>query len=191
MTEGYFSLLLILIFFRRLQSVAISDGDVIPLCPAHLRHSSFDGELQETYDIVVIGAGAAGSLLSSELAKMLDVRVLLVEAGVETGNADNPNITDPALWLNVLHNASLEWHFNTVPQTALDNRTIDLGFAKGTGGSAMHNAMGYVRGGRAWSVTTTTKTLALPSARRHFLTLHLGWTRGRRTKVVRAGMPRR
>jgi hypothetical protein len=30
------------------------------------------------------------------------------------------------------------------------DRIIDLGFAKGTGGSAMHNAMGYVRGGQKW-----------------------------------------
>jgi len=106
--------------------------------------------LQESYDVVVIGAGAAGCIVSTKLATALGLNILLVEAGVETGNNDNDNITNPALWLNVVHNDTLEWHFQTVAQTALNGRVIDLGFAKGTGGSAMHNAMGYVRGGQKW-----------------------------------------
>ena len=146
-----FSLLLMLIFVHRFQSMEMS-RDTIPVCPVHHRSSSSDRALQSSYDIVVIGAGAAGSIVSSELATRLNVSLLLVEAGVETGHHDNPNITDPALWLNVVHNDTLEWHFRSVPQPSLNNRTIDLGFAKGTGGSAMHNAMGYVRGGRQWSV---------------------------------------
>ncbi|CAF1109443.1 unnamed protein product [Adineta steineri] len=121
----------------------------IPVCSSTLR-SSPNIRLQDSYDIIVIGAGAAGCIVSTKLANALDMKILLVEAGVETGNNDNDNITNPALWLNVLHNDTLEWHFQTIAQTALNNRTIDLGFAKGTGGSAMHNAMGYVRGGQKW-----------------------------------------
>ncbi|CAF3837449.1 unnamed protein product [Adineta steineri] len=121
----------------------------IPVCSPTLR-SSPNIRLQDNYDIIVIGAGAAGCIVSTKLANALDMKILLVEAGVETGNNDNDNITNPALWLNVLHNETLEWHFQTIAQTALNNRTIDLGFAKGTGGSAMHNAMGYVRGGQKW-----------------------------------------
>lgn len=116
----------------------------IPWC------SSSGMQLQDKYDIVVLGAGAAGSIVSAKLATALDLNILLVEAGVKTGNNDNNNIADPALWLNVVHNDTLEWHFRTVTQTALNGRMIDLGAAKGTGGSAMHNAMGYVRGGRKW-----------------------------------------
>ncbi|CAF5218969.1 unnamed protein product, partial [Rotaria magnacalcarata] len=93
---------------------------------------------------------AAGSIASTKLATALDMKILLVEAGIQTGSNDNENITDPALWLNVVHNDTLEWLFTTVAQTALNNRIISLGFAKGTGGSAMHNAMGYVRGGQKW-----------------------------------------
>lgn len=121
----------------------------IPVCSSAHRRSS-KVRLQESYDVVVIGAGAAGCIVSAKLANDLNMTVLLVEAGVETGNNDNDNITNPALWLNVLHNDTLEWHFQTVPQTALNDRIINLGFAKGTGGSAMHNAMGYVRGGQRW-----------------------------------------
>ncbi|CAF1262594.1 unnamed protein product [Adineta steineri] len=126
----------------------------IPVCSPTLR-SSPNIRLQDNYDIIVVGAGAAGCIVSTKLANALDIKILIVEAGVETGNNDNDNITNPALWLNVLHNDTLEWHFQTIAQTALNNRTIDLGFAKGTGGSAMHNAMGYVRGGQkmdAWEL---------------------------------------
>jgi choline dehydrogenase len=100
--------------------------------------------------VIVIGAGAAGCIVSTKLATALGLNTLLVEAGVETGNNDNDNIANPALWLNVVHNDTLEWHFQTVAQAALNGRVIDLGFAKDTGGSAMHNAMGYVRGGQKW-----------------------------------------
>lgn len=109
--------------------------------------------LQDSYDVIVIGAGAAGCIVSVKLATALNISVLLVEAGVKTGSNDNQNIANPALWLNVVHNASLEWSFQTVAQNALNNRVIELGFAKGTGGSTMHNAMGYVRGGQKWSVS--------------------------------------
>ena len=121
----------------------------IPICSTALR-SSPKVRLQQSYDVVVIGAGAAGSVVSAKLATSLGMNILLVEAGIETGNNDNENITNPALWLNVVHNDTLEWHFQTVAQTALNDRIINLGFAKGTGGSAMHNAMGYVRGGQKW-----------------------------------------
>ncbi|CAF4262250.1 unnamed protein product, partial [Adineta steineri] len=126
-----------------------TSGNDIPVCSPTLR-SSPNIDLQDNYDIIVVGAGTAGCIVSTKLANALDMKILLVEAGVETGNNDNDNITNPALWLNVLHNETLEWHFQTIAQTALNNRTIDLGFAKGTGGSAMHNAMGYVRGGQKW-----------------------------------------
>ena len=129
--------------------VPYSSRHDIPICSSTLRSSS-PVQLQESYDIVIIGAGAAGSIVSAKLAAALNMSLLLVEAGVETGNNDNVNISNPALWLNVLHNDTLEWHFQTVPQPALNGRTINLGFAKGTGGSAMHNAMGYVRGGQRW-----------------------------------------
>lgn len=122
----------------------------IPVCSSTVRSSSYK-LLQDNYDIIIIGAGAAGSIVSAKLATAVNnMSILLVEAGVETGNKDNKNIANPALWLNVLHNDTLEWGFRTVPQTALNNRIIDLGFGKGTGGSTMHNAMGYVRGGQKW-----------------------------------------
>jgi hypothetical protein len=68
----------------------------IPICFPALR-SSPNIRLQESYDVVVIGAGAAGSIVSAKLATALSMNILLVEAGVKTGNKDNDNITNPAL----------------------------------------------------------------------------------------------
>lgn len=151
----YASVFFLIFFFVHLgihgskfKSSYISRND-IPVCSSALRSSS-DIRLKDSYDVIVIGAGAAGCIVSAKLAATVGLNILLVEAGVETGNNDNNNITNPALWLNVLHNDTLEWRFQTVAQTALNGRIIDLGFAKGTGGSAMHNAMGYVRGGQRW-----------------------------------------
>lgn len=146
--SSFFFFFFVSIQGAKLKSSYTSRND-IPVCSAALRSSSKIG-LEQSYDIIIVGAGAAGSIVSAKLAAALDMNILLVEAGVETGNNDNINITDPALWLNVVHNDTLEWHFQSVSQTALNNRTIDLGFAKGTGGGAMHNAMGYVIGGQKW-----------------------------------------
>ncbi|CAF0859388.1 unnamed protein product [Adineta steineri] len=89
-----------------LKSAYTSRND-IPVCSPTLR-SSPHIRLQDNYDIIVVGAGAAGCIVSTKLANALDMKILLVEAGVETGNNDNDNITNPALWLNVLHNDTLE-----------------------------------------------------------------------------------
>ena len=149
----WFDIIIVIFIWPKTNSINI-DRHNIPICPDELRFSS-NIRLHDEYDVIVIGAGAAGCIVSTELATALNMSVLLVEAGVETGNNDNYNISDPARWLNVVHNDTLEWHYRSVPQTALNDRIIELGFAKGTGGSAMHNAMGYVRGGQRWSVIET------------------------------------
>jgi len=103
------------------------------------------------YDYIVVGAGAAGSIIAGNVARALPhSSVLLLEAGPLTGNADNAFIRDPALWLHVVANDTLEWRFESKPQPQLANRSIALGFVKGTGGSAMHNGMAWVRGGHSW-----------------------------------------
>lgn len=119
-----------------------------PQCTAGVRSAR---GIAPSYDFIIVGAGAAGSIVSSGLAAAFPTAsVLVLEAGPRTGNSDNPNIADPAHWLDVYHNTSLEWSFTSIPQSSLNDRPIDLGFAKGTGGSAMHNALGYVRGGQKW-----------------------------------------
>jgi hypothetical protein len=61
-------------------------------CSASQLHSH-GLDMPVSYDVVILGAGAAGSLLTANLAaEFPSKQFLLVEAGVVTGNGDNPDI---------------------------------------------------------------------------------------------------
>lgn len=102
---------------------------------------------QATYDYVVIGAGAAGSIVAGEAAAA-GHRVLLIEAGAPVA-ADDEHVWDPARWYEVLATPAFEYGFTSTPQANLCGRVIQLLQSKGTGGCQIHNAMVYVRGGRS------------------------------------------
>ena len=103
---------------------------------------------QSEYDYVVIGAGAAGSIVAGETAAA-GYRVLLLEAGLEV-SPDNNDVWDPTRWNEVLKDPAFEIGFEfRTKQTILDNHILQLLQSKGLGGCQIHNAMVYVRGGRS------------------------------------------
>jgi len=51
-------------------------------------------EIQSHYDYIVVGAGAAGSVLAAELS-VSGAQVLVIEAG---GPDDAPTIANPSIW---------------------------------------------------------------------------------------------
>jgi choline dehydrogenase len=102
---------------------------------------------QSQYDYVVIGAGAAGSIVAGEAAAA-GHSVLLLEAGDEV-SPDNNDVWDPTRWNEVLKSPAFEIGFTSTKQSRLDNRVQNLLQSKGLGGSQIHNAMVYVRGGRS------------------------------------------
>ena len=51
-------------------------------------------EIQSHYDLIVVGAGAAGSVLAAELSAS-HAKVLMNESG---GPDDGPTITNPSIW---------------------------------------------------------------------------------------------
>ena len=94
-----------------------------------------------TADVIVVGSGSAGAVVSRRLADA-GARVLLLEAG---GRDDNPAIHDPGrvheLWLS-----EVDWAYETVPQSHANGRRLAWPRGKVLGGSSCLNAMIWVRG---------------------------------------------
>jgi choline dehydrogenase-like flavoprotein len=95
---------------------------------------------QQAYDIVVVGAGAAGCVVASYLAEHTDVSVALIEAG-DTDR--DPFIHIPAGFAKILAHDRHVWKYETVPQHGT-KRAYRSG--KVLGGGSSINAMAYVRG---------------------------------------------
>lgn len=89
------------------------------------------------YDFIVVGAGAAGAILASRLAKSSKrPLVLLVEAG---GKNDSMAIrADAERWLHRM-NPDLNWGYKTAPIKGFDGSVIDYDRGKGLGGSTAIN----------------------------------------------------
>lgn len=97
-----------------------------------------------TYDYVIIGAGAAGSVVANRLSADPSVSVLLLESG---GRGRNPLLIIPAGFAKVM-GTRVNWIFDTVPQKHMAGRTMFLPQGKVLGGSTAINAMLYIRGHR-------------------------------------------
>jgi choline dehydrogenase len=95
---------------------------------------------REAYDIVIVGAGAAGCVVASYLAVYTGASIALIEAG----DMDrDPFIHIPAGFANILAHDRHVWKYETVPQHGT-KRAYRSG--KVLGGGSSINAMCYVRG---------------------------------------------
>lgn len=103
------------------------------------------GEEAVVHDVIVIGAGASGSVLASRLSEDPDTRVLLLEAG---GPDRSPATRMPAAFSTTFH-TDLDWDFTTVAQPGLGGRELYWPRGKVMGGSTAINAMMWVRGNPA------------------------------------------
>ncbi|KAH7093305.1 hypothetical protein FB567DRAFT_487608 [Paraphoma chrysanthemicola] len=100
----------------------------------------------ERYDFIVVGAGPAGSALSSRLAHLLPKHtILLLEAG-------GPSPTPPSQTLYDRYTAfrtpGLNYGYTTVPQTRLHDVAVDYSRGKGLGGTSLINFAIWNRGPR-------------------------------------------
>lgn len=96
------------------------------------------------FDYVIIGAGAAGSVLANRLTEDPACRVLLLEAG---GEDSNSAIRIPAFY-GRLQDGPCDWGFRTVPQQNLCGRRLYIPQGRVLGGSTSLHYMIYIRGNR-------------------------------------------
>jgi len=96
---------------------------------------------EKRYDFIVVGAGAAGSVLAAELSAS-GVQVLVIESG---GPDDAPTIMNPSIWFyNV--GGPLDYHLPITPLPQLNNRNFNMPLGHVLGGGSSINAMVWMRG---------------------------------------------
>jgi choline dehydrogenase len=95
----------------------------------------------DSHDYIVIGAGAAGSVIAGELSRT-GADVLVVESG-PTDTA--PTIGNPSIWFyNV--GSPLDWSIPIAPTPQLNNRLFKMALGHVVGGGSSINAMVWARG---------------------------------------------
>jgi choline dehydrogenase len=95
----------------------------------------------DQYDFIVVGAGAAGSVLAGELSAS-GAQVLVIESG---GPDDAPTIANPSVWFyNV--GGPLDYHLPITPSPRLNNRKFNMALGHVLGGGTSINAMVWIRG---------------------------------------------
>ena len=95
---------------------------------------------EQSFDVVIVGAGAAGCVVASYLAEHSDASIALIEAGEMDRD---PFIHIPAGFAKILASGRHIWNYETVPQHGT-KRIYASG--KVLGGGSSINALCYVRG---------------------------------------------
>ena len=99
----------------------------------------------EQFDYVIVGSGAAGSILANRLSADGRSSVCLIEAGP----ADrHPYIHLPAGFIKMIFNPRYAWQFKTAPNALTLNREIPIPQGRTLGGSTSINGLVFNRGQR-------------------------------------------
>jgi choline dehydrogenase len=96
-----------------------------------------------SYDYIIVGAGAAGSVIAARLGEDRNLRILVLEAGPSDRSI---YVRMPAALSYPLTDPRRIWSFDTGPEAALDQRSIRHVRGKMIGGSGSLNGLVYVRG---------------------------------------------
>jgi choline dehydrogenase len=100
----------------------------------------------DVFDYVIVGSGAAGSVLAHRLTEDPGVTVCVLEAGPPDRH---PYIHVPGGFIKLLFNPQYTWQFKTEPNDGTAGRRIPTTQGRTLGGSSSINGMVYNRGQRA------------------------------------------
>ncbi len=100
----------------------------------------------DSFDYVIVGSGAAGSVLAHRLTEQPGATVCVLEAGPPDRH---PYIHVPAGFIKMLFNPDFTWQFKTEPSEGSGGRPIPTTQGRTLGGSSSINGMIYNRGQRA------------------------------------------
>ncbi len=99
--------------------------------------------MPDTYDYVIIGSGAAGSVVASRLAEAGAGSVCVIEAG---GSNNKLMVNVPAGFVKNLRKPEMMWQFESVAGGNTGGRSVYLPQGKILGGSTSINGLIYNRG---------------------------------------------
>jgi choline dehydrogenase len=99
--------------------------------------------MKEKFDYIVVGAGAAGSVVAARLSEDPGTSVLVLEAGPSDASI---YVRMPGAQAYPLMDRKRTWLFDTGPEPSLEGRMIAHLRGRMLGGSSSLNGMVYVRG---------------------------------------------
>lgn len=97
----------------------------------------------DSFDYVIVGAGAAGCVLANRLSEDGSATVCVLEAGPPDSN---PWIHVPAGFIKTLVDPRVTWQFRTTPTANTAGRAVPTTQGRTLGGSSSVNGMVYNRG---------------------------------------------